>query len=197
MEALHLQAWVIPAFLGLGLAAASGLRTFLPITLLALAARFGLFGATLNPHAAWLTSTPFLIGLVVATIAELAADKIPIVDHFLGLVGTITRPAAGALAAGAVFAHLDPGTAALAGLVIGVPTALAFHAVQSGARVVSTTTTAGIANPYLSLIEDLLSGLMAVAAIAAPVLAAVAVAGLLWLLIALRRRRRMRRPAAG
>ncbi|RZJ40720.1 MAG: DUF4126 domain-containing protein, partial [Brevundimonas sp.] len=35
-----MQTWVLPALLGLGLASATGLRTFLPLLMLALAARF-------------------------------------------------------------------------------------------------------------------------------------------------------------
>ena len=45
-----MQTWVLPALLGLGLAAATGLRTFLPLLMLAVVARFGWFGVGLNPH---------------------------------------------------------------------------------------------------------------------------------------------------
>jgi hypothetical protein len=188
-----LETWVLPAFLGLGLAAATGLRTFLPLLMLAGCVRLGLFGISVNPQVAWLGSTPMLVGLAVATVAELAADKIPIVDHGLSAVGTVTRPLAGALAAGAVFAHADPAVAAIAGLIIGVPTALAFHGVQSGARVASTATTAGLGNPVLSVVEDVGSALLAAVAIVAPVIAVVAVVTLLafglWGFGRLRRRR--------
>jgi hypothetical protein len=183
---LHLS-----AFLGLGLAAAAGLRTFLPLLILAGAARLHLFGLTLNPQAGWLASTPMLVGLCVATAAELVADQIPLIDHALAAVGTVTRPLAGALAAGAVFHQLDPAMAALAGLVIGAPTALAFHGVQSSTRLVSTATSAGVTNPIVSLVEDVASGLLAVAAIAVPVIAALVVAALL--LVGLRIRRGLRR----
>ena len=42
------QTWLLPALLGLGLASATGLRTFLPLLMLALAVKFGLFGLELN-----------------------------------------------------------------------------------------------------------------------------------------------------
>lgn len=176
-----MHTWVLPAMLGFGLAASAGLRTFLPLLMLAAVSRLGLFGVTLNPHVAWLGSTPALIALGVATAAELAADKIPLVDHGLHAVGTVTRPLAGALAAGAVFSHADPTTAGLAGLIIGAPTALAFHAAQSGARVVSTATTAGMANPLVSLIEDGVAAALAAVAFIAPAAAAAGVAALLFL----------------
>jgi hypothetical protein len=187
--------WLLPAFLGLGLAAAAGLRTFLPLLILSIAARLHLFGLTINPHVGWLGSTPMLVGLAVATSAELVADKIPVIDHALATLGTVTRPLAGALAAGAVLTHLDPGTAALAGLIIGAPIALAFHGVQSSARLASTATTAGLANPILSLIEDVGAGFLSVLAIAAPVVAVLVVAAAL--LIGIRLIRRLRRGLVG
>lgn len=146
--------WLLPALLGIGLAASCGLRTFLPLLLVSLAARFHLFGFELNGHLAWLGSLPALAALSVATVAEFIGDKIPLVDHGLALVGTVTRPAAGALAAASAFHLADPGTAALAGLILGVPTALAFHTAQAGTRVASTATTAGLGNPVVSLAED-------------------------------------------
>ena len=167
-----MQVWVLPAFLGLGLSAATGLRTFLPLLMLSVVVRMGWFGLDLNSHMAWLGSMPALVALGVATVAELAADKIPLVDHGLSALGTFTRPLAAAVATGAVFAHVDPATAAVAGLIIGVPTALAFHAAQTSVRLVSTATTAGIANPVVSVVEDGLSAGMAGMAFAVPLVGA-------------------------
>src|SRR5690606_10520198 len=120
-----LQTWVLPALLGLGLASATGLRTFLPLLMLAIAARFGLFGITLNEHMSWLVSIPAIAALGVAAVVEFAGDKIPVLDHGLSVLGGFTRPVAGAIAAGSVFAGLDPTTAAIAGVIVGAPTALA------------------------------------------------------------------------
>ncbi|HEY2358481.1 MAG TPA: DUF4126 domain-containing protein [Phenylobacterium sp.] len=175
-----MQVWILPALMGLGLAAATGLRTFLPLLLLAAVARLGLFGVSINPHVAWLGSTGALVALGVATVVELVGDKVPMVDHALSALGTVTRPLAGVLAAGAVFSHADPAMAAVAGLIIGAPTALAFHAAQSGTRVVSTTTTAGLGNPIVSVFEDVASATLSFLAFLAPLLAAVVVAALLF-----------------
>ena len=165
-----LQVWVLPALLGLGLASATGLRTFLPLLMLAVAARFGLFGITLNEQMSWLGSLPAIAALTVAAVAEFAGDKIPVVDHGLNVLGAFTRPVAGAIAAMSVFAGLDPTTAAVAGIIVGAPTAFAFNAAQGGARLTSTATTGGVANPVLSFIEDLLSVFTVVLAFLAPVL---------------------------
>ncbi|HYE45583.1 MAG TPA: DUF4126 domain-containing protein [Caulobacter sp.] len=188
-----METWILPALLGVGLAAATGFRTFLPLLMLALAAKFQLFGVELAEAMTWLDSTPAILALGMATVVELAADKIPAVDHLLSAVGTVVRPIAGAVAAGAAFAQFDPMVAAIAGLIIGAPTALAFHAAQAGNRVVSTTTTAGLGNPFVSLLEDLLAMFTALLAIVAPVLIPLLLAVVLfalWRLWSFVRRRR-------
>jgi uncharacterized membrane protein len=165
-----LQTWVLPVLLGLGLASATGLRTFLPLLMLAMAARFGLFGITLNDHLSWLGSVPAIAALGVAAVVEFAGDKIPVVDHALTAIGAFTRPIAGAIAAASVFAGLDPTTAAVAGIIVGAPTAFAFNAVQGGTRLTSTATTGGLGNPVLSVIEDVLSFGMVLIAFLAPLI---------------------------
>lgn len=180
--------WLLPALLGIGLAASCGLRTFLPLLLVSLAARFHLFGFEPNGALAWLGSLPALAALSVATVAEFIGDKIPLVDHGLALVGTVTRPAAGALAAASAFHLADPGTAALAGLILAVPTALAFHTAQAGTRVASTATTAGLGNPVVSLAEDGLAAGTVLMSMAFPWLVPIVAAVVLFLVWRLVRR---------
>ena len=165
-----IQVWVLPALLGLGLASATGLRTFLPLLMLGIAARFDLFGVRLIEQMDWIGSTPALVALAIATIVEFSADKIPAVDHVLNAVGFVTRPIAGAVAAGSVFWAVDPTLAAVAGLIVGAPAAMAFNAAQGGVRVASTATTAGLGNPVVSFIEDVLSFVMSFLALLAPLL---------------------------
>lgn len=164
-----LQTWVLPALLGLGLASATGLRTFLPLLMLAVAAKFELFGIRLLDQMDWLASWPAIAALAIAAVAEFAGDKIPAVDHALNAVGYITRPLAGAVAAGSVFWGVDPAAAAIAGLIVGAPAALAFNAAQTGARVTSTVTTGGLGNPVVSLIEDVLAFVTVIFAFLAPI----------------------------
>lgn len=165
-----LQTWVLPALLGLGLASATGLRTFLPLLMLALAAKFELFGVRLIDQMDWLSSWPAIAALTVAAVAEFAGDKVPAIDHALNAVGYVSRPIAGAVAAGSVFWNVDPTLAAVAGVIVGAPAALAFNAAQTGVRVGSTATTGGLGNPLVSLIEDVLSFLTVIVAFLLPVL---------------------------
>lgn len=165
-----LQVWVLPALLGLGLASATGLRTFLPLLMLALAAKFELFGVRLIDQMEWIVSWPAIAALGTAATAEFAGDKVPAVDHFLNAIGYVVRPLAGAVAAGSVFWAVEPTAAAIAGLIVGAPAALAFNAAQTGVRVTSTATTGGLGNPVVSFIEDGLAFLTVIVAFLAPVI---------------------------
>ena len=165
-----MQVWILPALLGLGLASATGLRTFLPLLMLALAARFEVFDVRLIDQMDWLVSWPAIAALAVATTAEFLGDKVPAIDHGLNAIGYVTRPVAGAIAAGSVFWAVDPAMAAVAGLIVGAPAALAFNAAQTGVRVGSTATTGGLGNPVVSLIEDVLAFLTVIVAFLAPVI---------------------------
>ncbi len=184
----------MPALLGLGLAAASGLRIFVPLLMAALAARFQLFGIELNESMAWLTSNAAIAALGVATVVEILADKVPVLDNALHAVGIVARPVAGAVAAGSVFAGLDPTTAAIAGVIVGAPTALAFGAAQSGTRAASTATTGGLGNPVLSVVEDVLAFVTVLIAFVIPLLIPVVLLLLLWAVWRLFRKVRPKRP---
>ena len=190
-----MQVWILPALLGLGLASATGLRTFLPLLMLALAARFELFGVRLIEQMDWLVSWPAIAALGVATAAEFLGDKIPAVDHGLNAVGYVTRPVAGAVAAGSVFWAVDPAMAAVAGLIVGAPAALAFNAAQTGVRVGSTATTGGLGNPVVSLVEDVLAVLTVIVAFLAPVIIPLVLLILAVVVFRLARRIRGRREA--
>jgi hypothetical protein len=187
-----LQTWILPALLGLGLASATGLRTFLPLLMLALAARFELFGVRLIDQMDWLASWPAVSALTIAAVAEFAGDKVPAIDHGLNAIGYVTRPVAGAIAAGSVFWGVDPTAAAVAGIIVGAPTALAFNAAQTGVRVGSTATTGGLANPVVSLIEDVLAVLTVIVAFLAPIVIPIVLLILMVVVFRLARRIRER-----
>ena len=187
-----MQTWVLPALLGLGLASATGLRTFLPLLMLALAAKFEMFGVRLIDQMDWLVSWPAIAALATATVAEFAGDKVPAIDHGLNAIGYVTRPIAGAVAAGSVFWNVDPSTAAIAGLIVGAPAALAFNAAQTGVRVGSTATTGGLGNPFVSLVEDVLAFLTVIVAFLAPIVIPIVLAILAIVVFRLARRIRER-----
>lgn len=185
--------WLGTLSLALALAAAAGLRAWLPLLVAGVAARLGVaeLGASFN----WLGSWPALALLGGATVLEVAGDKIPVVDHALDAVGTFLRPLAGTLAVAATLVHIeDPLIALVVGLILGAPVALAPHAAKSTLRGVSTGTTAGLANPVLSVVEDGVSLLVAVLAFVVPVLTLLLLALAGWLTWRWLRRRTRRAP---
>ena len=174
---------------GIAIAAACGLRAFLPLLALGLTARLGLFH--LRPGAEWMAGDPALWALGIATVLEIASDKVPVVDHALDVVGTILRPAAAWLGAFAVLQGWGSPWAQIAALVLGAG-ALAVHGVKAKTRLGSTLATAGHANPLLSVLEDSGTIVLVVAALLAPLVALALVVVLVW---AVRRWRPRRAPA--
>lgn len=175
--------------LAIGLAASTGLRAWLPLLATSLLARFDV--VTLGDSFAFLSSTPAIVLFAVATVLEIAADKIPVLDHGLDVVSTVIRPIAAAVLAGAVMFQIhDPLWAMVLGLIVGAPTALVPHAVKSGVRVASTATTGGLTNPVVSVAEDTASLTMVVLAVVVPIVAAGLVLVLSFLALRWWRRRR-------
>ena len=172
----------IALLLGLGLSASTGLNTFLPLLLLAGAARFHVAGISVGDRFEWLTSDVAIIVLIVACIAEIIADKVPAVDHFLDSIGTFVRPVAGFVATASVLTGVDPVVAAVLGLIVGAPASLGMHTLKAGTRVASSATTFGCANPVISLIEDVISVLLSLLAIFAPLVVPIALALLVFVL---------------
>lgn len=161
---------------------------------------FGMF-ARLNPGwfpgetAQFFASTPVLIGLAVLYSVEFFADKIPAVDHAWDAVHTFVRPAAGAVVAlSAANPELPQHYAVLASILAG-GAALTSHLGKAGVRAASTATTGGVANPFLSLIEDVFAVVQAVVAIFLPWIVLFVTAGVV-LVVALYLRKRRRVPAA-
>ena len=154
---------------GIALAAACGFRVFVPLLATALAAHLGYI--TPSPGMAWIGGTPALIILSVATVAEILGYYIPWVDH---LLDTITSPAAvlaGTLAAAAAFGNIDPAVKWALALIAGGGAAAVFQTGTVVARAASGATTAGVANPIVSTIENIGAIILSALAILLPILA--------------------------
>lgn len=180
--------------LGFSLAATTGLRAFLPLFAAAAAARAGM--VQLGPSFAWLASDAALIVFGSAVVFELLGDKIPVLDHALDAGGIVVKPAAATLLTASMFTSMDPVMATVLGLVAGGATAGGVHLVKAKARVASTAFTAGVANPVLSLIEDLVAVIGVVLAILIPVVVAITIVIFLGLATFLLIRRFQRMPTA-
>jgi hypothetical protein len=194
-QAQQIATWAFTLTLGFSLAACAGLRAWLPLLIAGLTARLT-DAVTLGESFAFLSSTPALVLFGVATVVEIVGDKLPVVDHALDAFGTVARPAAGMLLSAAVLYQVDDPVWALGiGLCVGAPTAAVPHAVKSATRGLSSSLTFGLANPLLSVLEDVAALSIAMIAIVVPVLMgfSVLVIGLVILAYVVRLRRR--RPA--
>jgi hypothetical protein len=160
--------------LAIALAACAGLRAMVPLLLTGLLARVGWLDV--GERFQFLAGTHALVLFGVATVLEIAGDKIPTVDHALDTVHTFLRPLAGTVLAAAVLSNVsEPATAIVLGIVLGAPTALVPHAARSTARVASSVLTFGLANPVLSVLEDVAAVALFILAVVVPLFAALLV----------------------
>jgi uncharacterized protein DUF4126 len=175
--------------LGIGLAAATGLRLFLPFLIASLAAYSG--HLPLSEHFAWLGTLPAVILLSVATVVEILAYTIPGVDNLLDALATPAAFVAGTIVSAAVITDLPPMVKWAAALIAGGGIAGLTQSVTAITRAKSTVFTGGLGNPAVATIELGGSLLVSLLALAAPLLTLAAIILALWL--ALRWLRRISR----
>ena len=150
---------------GLGLGA--GINAYATMLVFGLLARWKP-AAFRGELAEFFSSTPVLIAVGVLYVVEFLADKIPALDHAWDAVHTFVRPAAGALVGWAASSNEVPqGFVMLASAIAG-GAALTTHAAKASLRVASTATTAGAANPVLSIVEDVFAFVNAILVIFLP-----------------------------
>ncbi|MCK7469849.1 MAG: DUF4126 domain-containing protein [Desulfomicrobium escambiense] len=165
---------VASVLIGVGLSATCGFRIFVPLLVMSIAGQLNLL--ELSPTFAWIESVPALIAFGVATVLELLAYLIPLVDNALNardnpltvVAGTgdhrgrDTRPEP--------IPHLDAGS-------------------DSGRRCIPRRQrgqqspsrrfnggNGGAANPVLSAVESVFSAIMSVLSVLVPVLAVILLA---------------------
>ena len=182
------------AFLGLatafGLSTAAGLNAYIPLLVVALLARLTPLITLNEPYDA--LSNWWVIGtLAVLLVVEILVDKVPAVDTINDIINTLIRPAAGAIlfAATTNTIGIHPVLAAILGVIL----AGSVHAVKAGGRPVVAAATAGVGDPIVSTIEDIISFVTSVLAIVAPYLVlaliVISVSLVTWWYVRRRRRR--------
>ena len=154
---------------GLGLAAASGFRVFLPLLAAGAASRLGYL--PLAGGFDWLATTPALVALGVATVLEILAYYIPWLDNALDTIATPAAVAAGVLASMAVLTDVPPGLRWAIGIIGGGSAAGLIQGITALLRLKSSALTGGLANPVIATIELFGAGTVALLAIALPLLA--------------------------
>ena len=159
-------------FSAFGLSASAGLNAYIPLLVVALLGKFTNFITLSSP---WNTlESWWVIGvLVMLSIVEFFADKVPAINHVNDIIQTIIRPVAGAIvfaASAQIITDVHPVLAMVMGLFV----AGTVHAVKSLAvRPAVTATTGGAGNVPVSIAEDLVSTILSIIAAVTPVLIAV------------------------
>ncbi|MGB0490020.1 MAG: DUF4126 domain-containing protein [Candidatus Poseidoniaceae archaeon] len=141
--------------LGVGLAAASGFRVFIPPFLYGLATRFDLNPAAFagSDMQAWMASDVGLTVLGAAVLCELLAYYIPWLDN---LLDTIASPAAvlgGVVLMSSSLGELDPVLRWATSIIVGGTTSGTVQVTTVGVRALSTASTGGLGNPIVSTVE--------------------------------------------
>ncbi|MCG7279947.1 DUF4126 domain-containing protein [Chryseobacterium taklimakanense] len=178
--------YAISAFIGIGLAAASGFRVFLPMFAVSLASYMGWI--PMNENFAWLSGLPTLITTGIATVVEVLAYYIPYVDHLLDTLSVPLATVAGSVLFASQFADIGTFPQWALALIAGGGTAAAISSGFAGTRAASTATTGGLGNSVVATTETAGAGIMSFLAIAAPIIAAIAAVILIITVIVLGRK---------
>ena len=180
--------------LGIGLAAATGLRLFLPMLVASIAAYTG--HLPLSENFAWLGTLPAIVLLAVAAAAEILAYYIPGLDNLLDTLATPAAFAAGTLVSAAVITDLPPLVKWAAAIIAGGGIAGLTQSVTTVARAKSTVLTGTLGNSTIATAEFGGSLAVSLLALAAPLLTLAAIVAVLWLALRwLRRMSRSRHPS--
>ncbi|MUU77363.1 DUF4126 domain-containing protein [Winogradskyella endarachnes] len=160
---------ILSIFLGIGLSASVGFRVFLPLFALSLAAYFNVWD--LNESWMWVGSTTAVITLGIATLVEIVAYYIPVIDNALDTIAIPLATLAGTAVMVSTVADLSPVITWALAIIAGGGTAAAVKSSASTTRLGSTVSTAGIANPIISTVETGTSIVMSVMSIFLPIVA--------------------------
>jgi hypothetical protein len=165
--------------LGVGLAAATGFRIFLPMLIVSVAAHTA--HLSLDEHFAWLATSSALITLSVAALLEILAYYVPVVDNVLDTLATPASLVAGTVISAAVMTDVPPMVKWTAAVIAGGGVAGLTQAGTAMLRAKSTIFTGGVGNVVISTAELGGALLISLLALVAPLAALGVVIFFLWL----------------
>jgi Domain of unknown function (DUF4126) len=169
--------------LGVGLAAATGFRAFLPMLIVGGAAYIG--HLPLSDSFAWLGTGPALTMLSVAALAEILAYYVPVVDNLLDTLATPAALVAGTVVSAAVMTDVPPMVKWTAAVIAGGGVAGLTQGATAMLRAKSTVLTGGIGNVVIATAELGGALLVSLLALAAPLAALGVIIFFLWVAIRL------------
>jgi hypothetical protein len=169
--------------LGVSLSAAAGFRVFVPFLIMSVAALSG--HLSLGDSWSWIGTYPALLVFAIASVVEIVAYYVPLLDNVLDTITTPAAVIAGVLLTAASITELSPLLTWTLAIIAGGGTAAL---VQTGTVIVrgtSTTTTLGLGNFIVSTGELVGSVVASVLAIVLPLLAFILVILLLFWIVRL------------
>lgn len=185
-----LEQYIIPCALGIGLAAACGLRVFLPLFVTSLLQHFNWVDIGTRAGFDWIGSWPAMIAFGVASAVEVLSYYIPVVDHFLDTIAIPLAAVAGTLISASLLTDMPPLFTWSFSIIAGGGVAGAVSAGTATTRLASTATTAGLGNSIVATGETAGSLLISLLAWVVPLLVcAVVVLLLVWVVRRLLRSR--------
>lgn len=184
----HSLELLLSVALGIGLAAATGFRVFIPLLVAGLAARAG--WVPLIDSFAWLQSTLALVVLGTAAAVEILAFYVPGVDHALDVIAGPLTVVAGILVSASVMVDMPPGVRWPIAVIAGGGIAGITKATAAVIRAKTAAVTGGLGNPVVSTAETAGAATVSIMAIIAPLLClAGAVVVVVWAIRRLGRRK--------
>lgn len=163
--------------LGLGLAASCGFRVFVPLLISNIASLTGI--VNIGGGFEWMGSWPAFAIFLTATIAEIGAYYIPVLDNMLDTISVPLATIAGTLLSVTFITDVPPMVQWTLGIIIGGGSAAVIKSGASMARLKSTTFTAGWANWLIATFEHVTSFVMSVLTVLLPVVMGVIALGVL------------------
>ncbi len=138
--------------IGIGLAASAGFRVFVPLLVAAIAAKAGVM--PLNESFQWLASWTSIAILGTATVVEIMAYYIPVVDNLLDTIATPLAVVAGTLLLTSVLPIDSELMRWITGAAFGGGSAAVVQSGSALTRLTSTKLTAGVGNPVVATVEN-------------------------------------------
>jgi hypothetical protein len=178
--------------IGIGLAASAGFRVFVPLLVASIAAKAGIL--PLNESFQWLSSWTSIAILGTATIVEILAYYIPVVDNLLDTVATPLAVVAGTLLLTSVLPIDSELMKWITGAAFGGGSAAVVQSGSALTRLTSTKMTAGLGNPVVATVENVAATGTSILSLIIPFFV-LAIFLLLVILIFTTLRKRLRRKA--
>ncbi|MEC7688128.1 MAG: DUF4126 domain-containing protein, partial [Candidatus Thermoplasmatota archaeon] len=146
---------LVASSLGLGLAAASGFRVFIPPFLYGLFLRLDMvpISIPMTGISEWMASDIGLIILGVAMIVEILGYYVPWIDNLLDTIASPAAIIAGVMMMSSTLSDTHPALQWGASIIAGGGVSGTVQIGTVATRAVSTATTGGLANPIVSTVE--------------------------------------------